>query len=247
MKSAALPLTVCRCASVARCETRSRRWLAIDGERDEADRAHAGERDPPAESRAQREAHDRCQRVAQVAADSVRAVRVAEPSRRDARVEDREIGRVEHSVADSHERHDRKQPADAGDEARDDDAAGRERESGEQHRTRAEPIDGEPRQELRDAARRVVDGDERAEHRVARSELGAQQREERRQRELEKMRHQMREADDADHFGVAAERVGAGEIQGGNAGKPQLYWTRAAPAAARAVRLPSFAATSPSL
>ena len=72
-----------------------------------------------------------------------------------------------------------------------------------------------PDSELRDAARRVVDADQRAENGIARAELGAQQREERRQRELEEMRHQMREADDADHGGIAAERLGAGEIQGG--------------------------------
>ena len=178
-------------------------------------RPHAGERETPAERRAEREAHDRRQRIAQVAADAVRAVRVAEPPRRDVGVEDREIGRMEHAVADPHQRDDRKEPADAGNEARDDDAAGGEGEPREEHRAGADAVDGEARRELRDAARRVVDADERAEDRVARAELGAQQRKERRQRELEEMRHQVREADDADHGGIAAERLGVGEIQGG--------------------------------
>ncbi len=131
---------------------------------------------------------------------------------------------MEHPVADAHQRDDREQPADAGDEARHHGAAGRERESREQDRTGAETIDCETRHELRDAARRIIDTDQRAENRVARAELCAKQREERRQRELEEMRHQMREADDADHAGVAAERLGVGEIQGGS-GAQNLNYT----------------------
>ena len=75
---------------------------------------------------------------------------------------------MEHAVADAHQRGDRKQPADAGDEAREHRAAGGERQPREQHRARAEAVDGEARRELRDAARRVEDADQRAEDGVAR-------------------------------------------------------------------------------
>ena len=78
----------------------------------------------------------------------------------------------------------------------------------------APAVDGEARGELRDAARRIEHADQRAQHRIADAELGAQQRKERRQRELEEMRRRMGEADDADHLRVAAERVGMNGIQG---------------------------------
>ncbi len=107
---------------------------------------HSGQGEAPAERRAEREAHDRREGVAKVAADSVRAVRMAQPPRRDIGIEDREIRRVEHAIADAHQRDDGKQPADAGHDARDDDPAGGERQPREEHRARAKTIDREARQ-----------------------------------------------------------------------------------------------------
>ena len=104
---------------------------------------------------AEPEAHDRRQRVAEVAADAMRRVRVPEAPRRDVRVEDREVGGMEHAVADAHQRDDREQPARrparATPATR---AAGEQRQAAEQHRPRADAVDGEAGDELGDAARR---------------------------------------------------------------------------------------------
>ena len=123
--------------------------------------AHRGERETPSEGRTQREAHDGRDDVAEVAADPVRAVRVAEPPRLDVGVEDREIGWMEDTVADAHQRGDGKEPSDPGREAREHRSAGQQRETGQQNGARSDAIDDESRGELREAARRVEHADQR--------------------------------------------------------------------------------------
>ena len=59
-----------------------RRWLARTRQHEKAADTHRRQREAPAERGAQPEAHDRRERVAEIAADAVRRVRVAEPSRR---------------------------------------------------------------------------------------------------------------------------------------------------------------------
>ena len=90
-----------------------------------------------------------------------------------------------------------------------DGAAGEQPESAQQHRARAEAVDREAGDELRDAARGVEHADQHAEQRPRHVELGAQQREQRRQRELEEVREGVGDADEADDADVAAERLGA--------------------------------------
>ena len=77
----------------------------------------------------------------------------------------------------------------------------------EQHRTRAKPIDDESRGELHDAARHVEHADDEAEQRPRDVEFRAQQRKQRRQRELQKVRNAVREAYDTDDAGIPAERL----------------------------------------
>jgi hypothetical protein len=182
-------------------------------EHEEAGERHRRERHAPAEERRETEAHDRRRCVADVAADAVRRVCVAEPARRDARVQDREVGGVEHAVAEAHQDDDREQPAHAGHERSEERAAGEQREAGEERGPRAEAVDEEPRGELRDARRRVERAHQRAEQRPRHVELRAQQREQRRQRELKEVRGAVRHADEPDHAGIAQERLRGGSVQ----------------------------------
>ena len=82
------------------------------------------------------------------------------------------------------------------------------RQSGEQHRSRAGTVDGEAGGELRQRAGRVEHADQHAKRRPRHVELGPQQREERRQRELEEMGERVRRADEPDNAHIAAERLG---------------------------------------
>ncbi|MFO1396675.1 MAG: hypothetical protein U1F48_06395 [Burkholderiales bacterium] len=183
-------------------------------QRDEARRAHAGERDAPVERGGEREAHERRERVAQVAADAVRRVRVAQAARRDVRVEDREVARMEDTVAHAHQRDDREQPVGIRRERRDERAAGGERQAAEQHRPRAEAVDDEARGELRDAAAGVEHADQQAQQRPRHVELRPQDREQRREGQLEEMRERVGDADEADDAHVATERLRGCGFQG---------------------------------
>ena len=189
-----------------------------DRYRDQAERAAHQERRPPSEGAAESEAHDRRQRVAEAASDAVRAVGMTEPPRVDVGIEHGEVGRMEHPIADAHQDDQRKQPADTGHEPGDERPAGQQAKTGEQHRTGPEAIDGEAGAELADAAGDIHDAQQCAQRRIADAEFGTQQRKQRRQHELEEMRQRVRGADDADHFGVGAERAGGGTIQGGRNG-----------------------------
>jgi hypothetical protein len=134
--------------------------------------------------------------------------------RRHVRVEDREVDRMEHAVAEPHQDGDREEPQGAGHQRRGDRPAGEQAQAREQHRPRAEAVDGESAGELRDARADVERADQRAEERPRHVEFGLEDREQRRQRELEEMRQRVREPDEPDHLRVVPERsVGAG-LQG---------------------------------
>ena len=180
---------------------------------EKADDAHHDERPSPAERGAQTEADDRRQRVAEIAADAVHRIGVAEPLGVDVRVQDREIGRMEDAVANPHDRRGGKQPGRARGERCTERSRDQQRHARQQHRTRAEAIDRKSRSELRHAARGIKGSDECAQKRERDVEFGPQQRKKRRQRELEEMRQAVRDADEHDDAGVATERVGAGSIQ----------------------------------
>ena len=77
-----LPDSVCRCASAARCDVRMCRWLREHAERDQPDHAHGASATRQPNAAPSAEAHDRRERVTEVAADAVRRIRVAEPPRR---------------------------------------------------------------------------------------------------------------------------------------------------------------------
>ena len=114
---------------------------------------------------------------------------------------------MEDAIADAHQRDDRKQPIRIGGECGEHGAAGEQSKPTEQHRPRAEAIDGEARGELRDAARAVEHAHQQPEQRPRHVEFDAQQREQRRQRELEEMRERVGDPDEADDADVAAERI----------------------------------------
>ena len=169
----------------------------------------------PAERGGEGEAHDRRQRVAQVAADAVRRIRVAQAPRRDVGVEDREVARMEHAVAHAHERDDREQPV--------------RRRAPARRAACRRPAAPSPRSSTGRAPKRsttnpaancmrplarVEHADQQAEQRPRDVELGAQQRKQRRQRELEEVREAVRDADEADDADVAAERLGGCGFQG---------------------------------
>ena len=206
-----LPRSVCACASGARCDVRNARCVREHAERDEAGHAHHGERDAPVERRRQREAHDRRQRVAQVAADAVRRIRVAQAPRRDVGVQDREVGR------DGTRRCPRPSARRSGTASR---RPARATRACVPPASSARPASSTGRAPKRSTAKpatncvtplaRVEHADQQAEQRPRHVELGAQQREQRRQRELEEVRERVRDADEADDADVAAERLGGG-------------------------------------
>ena len=206
-----------------------------DAENDEPDGAHHQQRHTPAERRAQSEAHDRRERVTEIPADTVRRIRVAEPARRDVRIEDREIGRVEDAVARAHDRSARKEPPGVRRERRGERAAGEQAETCQQHGACAEPVDDEARRELHEAARDVKYAGDEPEQRPRDVELRAQQRKQRWQRELQEMRNAVREADDANDAGIPAERRGGCGIQCGST----VRMRREAPTIAHAVPCPT--------
>ena len=72
-------------------------------------------------------------------------------------------------------------------------AAREQGETGEQHRARAEAVDGEARGELVKPLATIEQASKRAERRVADAEFRAQQRKQRRQRQLEEMRQRVGE------------------------------------------------------
>ncbi len=141
-----------------------------------------------------------------------------EPPRIDLGVEHGEVRRMEHPIADAHQHDQRKQPADARHQPGGEGPAGEQPEAGEQHRARAEAIDGKTGAELAKSAGDIHEAQQCAQGRVADAELGAQQRKQRRQHQLEEMRQRVCAPDDADHFGVGAERAGGSTIQDGEIG-----------------------------
>ena len=208
------------------CEVRvlrlvRRQHRALRGEqreRGEADEAEDRERRAPAERGAGAVDDDRRDGVTQVAADAVRAVGVAKPLRRDVRVQDREVGRMEDAVADPHQRGDRIKPGDRRREPGEKCAAGQEPEAAQQHGTRAEAVDREAGGELRRATREIEGTGQRAQRRERDVELRPEQREHRRQHELEEVRQPVPEADQPDDLDVVAKRVCGGRIQGESGG-----------------------------
>ena len=178
-------------------------------ERDNAHHAHRGERHAPAVHRRDGEAHDRRQRVAQVAADAMRRVGVAQAPRRDVGIEDREVGRMKHAVAHAHQRDDRKQPVDAGRERRENRAAGEQSpgptaapDARRRDRRRSPPRIASRR--LRHRRRRRASPAPSTTRRIPTRNSGNNGG----QRELEEVGERVRGADEADNAHIAAERLG---------------------------------------
>jgi len=176
--------------------------------------AHDRECDAPAERRAEPEADDRRERVAQVATHAVRRIRIAEVPRCHARVENREVAGMENAVADPHHGGKRKQESRIRRERRTHRGRREQSHARQQHRLRAEAIDQEPGRELGDAARDVERADDHPEQGPRHVELGAKQRKQRWQRELQKMGDGVCETDEPDHARVAPERRRRSGIQG---------------------------------
>ncbi|TMG96963.1 MAG: hypothetical protein E6H71_10060 [Betaproteobacteria bacterium] len=117
---------------------------------------------------------------------------------------------MEHAIPDAHHCHGGEQPRRIGRKRRGQRCANQQRHAGQQDRTSAGAVDDKTGGKLRDAARDVKHPDERSEQRERGIEIGAQQREERRQRKLEEMRQTMSDADEHDDACVATERAGSG-------------------------------------
>ena len=133
---------------------------------------------------------------------------MAQPRLGDAAVEHRVVHRVEHAVADAgHHRPAGQHPvALAGGIAQRRHA--QQRQAAEQHRPRAVAVDPEARQRLHDAGDDEEDRQQEAQLRVADLERVLQPREQRRQQQLAEVADAVRQADQADDGGVAAQRRG---------------------------------------
>lgn len=151
-------------------------------------RPHGGacQREPPRAGRG-RQPNDepRRRRPAQAAGDAVHRERVMEAWRRQALVQDREVGGVERRVAEPRERgreHERRHALRRGAGERSEREAA---ERGEQHRARADPVDDE-------AGERLAGSRDHEEHRhrpadlgVAHADVAHERREQRRRQQVE--------------------------------------------------------------
>ncbi len=189
--------------------------LRQHAQHDQPDDAHCAQRNAPSERGAQPETHDWRERIAEVAADAVRRIRMTQPPRRHVRIENREVRWVKHAVAGAHDRRAGEQPPGIGRERGGQRAAGQQRQARQQDQPGATAIDEESGGELNEATRDIERADDEPEHRPRDIELGAQQRKQRRKRELQEVRQAVRKADDADDAGIPAERLGGCGIQCG--------------------------------
>ena len=135
---------------------------------------------------------------------------MTEAARSDVGIEHREIGRMEDSVADAHERGQRKQPDNAGNAAGQERTAGEQRQPAEEHGARTKAVDGEARAKLAQGARNVKGAHQRTQGRIAHVEFGPQQWKQRRQDKLEEVRHAVCDTDHADHADIAAKGLCVG-------------------------------------
>ena len=183
-------------------------------------------------------------RPAQVAGDAVDRERMAQARRRNALVQDREVGRMERRIAEARQRRGQQQPGialRAGRRQRGDDKAAERRE---QHRPRADAIDQKPGQRLPDAGDEKEDADQQPQFRVAEAEFPDQRREQRRQQHVEEMRGAMRQADQADGREIGTGAARAREVCGQGA-HPGTVTRRDERAQCRRIERPSGRVSAP--
>src|SRR5439155_108037 len=155
-------------------------------------RAHGDERHAPVEGVRQPD-HDRGRRhPAQGAADAVDAVRAAEPFRRDRGVEDGIVRRMEHAVTQAEEHRHRQQEPEGGHDPRDRRRSREERHAPQEDTPRAEMVHEEARARLPQPGGREEEAHQEPELDVGDAERLAEEREERRQGELEEVADEMR-------------------------------------------------------
>jgi len=196
--------------SLPRAHRRGLQLLALreEQQRDErADRRRAEQRGAPVERGGHRDAVGRRRGEAEIAGDAVPAESVAEAMLADARVEDGEVHRVEHAVAEA--AHDRRheQHGVALREARSRRAGNRQREAREEHAASAEAVHREAGERLAYARDRVVQAHRSAQRRVRHAEVFLDEREEHGGGDLEEVRQAVRERHQPDHLHVAPQRV----------------------------------------
>jgi len=138
---------------------------------------------------------------------------VAQPRRRDAPVEDREVGRVERAVADAGQHRGQQQTPPALCRRRRQRRQHEHAQRRQQHRPRTHAVDQEARQRLPDARDDEEGRHEQAELGVAQAEVADERREQRRQQHVEEVGRAVRQADQPDDG-----EVGSGGSGGGNGG-----------------------------
>ncbi len=149
--------------------------------------------------------HDRRQEIAAGAAEAVDAVGAAEALRPHLRGQDRQVGRMEDAVAERRRHRERQQHPIGGRQAHQQhrDRHGRD---AEQHQpVAAVAVDQDADEGLAGPGHAVEQRDDQAERRIAHGELVAQQREQRPERDLVKVRQHVGEPDQADYQGVGAD------------------------------------------
>jgi hypothetical protein len=161
-----------------------------------------------APGRRQRDRHQqrRCQRPAQAAGDAVHAVGVRQPVLGDAAVDHGVVHRMEHAVADAGHHRERGQHPVALARGEAQRGHAQQAQTGEQHRPRAVAVDDKARQRLHHARHDEEDRHQEAQLGIADVEGVAQPREQRRQQQLAEVAGAMRQPDQADDGGIAAQR-----------------------------------------
>ena len=181
----------------------ARRGLPAPGRR-KADAAKRHEREAPADQGGEADAGHRRQRPTDVPGDTVDAVGAAEPRPADARIQDREIGRVKDAVAEAGRHRQREQEPEGRHQPHQRRGARGHGEAAEQDAPRPDAVDEKAGGRLRDARHGVERGRQQPQRLVADIEGDDEQRKERRQDELEEMAEPVRGAHQPDHRRVPA-------------------------------------------
>ncbi|MCY1227009.1 hypothetical protein D9M72_392650 [compost metagenome] len=155
---------------------------------------------------------------AQVSGNAVYREGMAQPRLRHVLVQQREVGRMEHAVAQPRHRRAGQQRGIAVAGRQQQRRAAQEGQPGKQHRPRAEAVHHEARGGLHHRRHGEEHRHQQAQLRIAQAELGLDPREQGRQQQVIEMRDPMRQPDQPDHLGVMAKRIAGGFEGGGGHG-----------------------------
>ena len=169
---------------------------------------------------------DRRQGPAEVAGQAVYRERMTEPRRRDAMVQEREVGWMKDAVAESGDGCSREQHRVTVRCSEHDSGCGERGDAEEQYRPSADAVDDESGECLPHPTDGEEYGHQQARFRKAECELAHQPGKQRRQHQVIKMRRAVCEPDEADNFGIVPKGGGSGGSAHRDCGRKAIYCIR---------------------